>query len=102
MVSIDRATSSRINGKKGGRPKQDSKIRIKLPETNFVILTPTQYDSLAEKYGYEIIMIAGDMPFRLATRSASYSNTEAVVQEDVSEFVPAKAVNPDAVQKTHR
>ena len=46
---------------------------------------------IAEKYGFEMIMIAGDMPFRLATHSESYSNTEAVVQEDVSEFVPAKA-----------
>ena len=46
---------SRNNGKKGGRPKQDSKIRIELPEIEFVILTPQQYHLLLEKYGYELI-----------------------------------------------
>lgn len=40
---------------KGGRPKQDSKIRIELPDIELVILTPTQYGSLLEKYGYDII-----------------------------------------------
>ncbi len=43
------------NGKKGGRPKQDSRIRIKLPETDLVILTPNQYNSLLEKYGYNLL-----------------------------------------------
>ena len=46
---------SRLNGKKGGRPKQDSSIRIELPNIDLVILTPTQYSSLLEKYGYEIL-----------------------------------------------
>lgn len=45
----------RNNGLKGGRPKQDSKIRIELPGIDLVILTPTQYNSLIEKYGYELI-----------------------------------------------
>ena len=43
------------SNKKGGRPKQDSKIRIELPDIDLVILTPTQYNSLVEKYGYEIL-----------------------------------------------
>lgn len=46
---------SRQNGKKGGRPKQDSNIRIELPEIEFVILTPKQYDSLLKRYGYELL-----------------------------------------------
>ena len=46
---------SKLNGKKGGRPKQDSEIRIVLPDINLVILTPSQYGSLLEKYGYELI-----------------------------------------------
>ena len=45
---------SQKNGKKGGRPKQDSKIYIKIPEIQFVILTPKQYNLLIEKYGYEL------------------------------------------------
>jgi len=52
---MDRITSSILNGKKGGRPKQDSNIHIKLPDIELVILTPTQYNSLLEKYGYELI-----------------------------------------------
>ena len=43
------------NGLKGGRPKQDSKIYIKIPEINLVILTPSQYDTLAAKYGHELL-----------------------------------------------
>ena len=46
---------SQCNGKKGGRPKQDSRIRIELPDIDLVILTPTQYGSLIEKYGYELL-----------------------------------------------
>ena len=51
----DRRISSRNNGQKGGRPRQDSSIRIELPDINLVILTPTQYGSLLEKYGYAIL-----------------------------------------------
>lgn len=47
--------ASRNNGKKGGRPSQDSTICIELPEINLVILTQTQYNSLVEKYGYMLI-----------------------------------------------
>ena len=43
------------NGLKGGRPKQDSEIRIELPDIDLVILTPTQYGSLLEKYGYKLL-----------------------------------------------
>ena len=55
MDTIHRQTVNKINGRKGGRPKQDSKIRIELPEIDLVILTPTQYGSLLEKYGYELL-----------------------------------------------
>ena len=51
----NKKTASRDNGKKGGRPLQDSTICIELPEINLVILTQTQYDSLIEKYGYKLI-----------------------------------------------
>ena len=47
--------SSIINGKKGGRPKCDNSVRIELPSVEFVILTPKQYGSLVEKYGYELL-----------------------------------------------
>ena len=55
MIKLERSEVSRINGQKGGRPKQDSKIRIELPEIDLVILTPDQYGSLLEKYGYELL-----------------------------------------------
>ena len=55
MILKDKKIVSQNNGQKGGRPKQDSKIRIELPEIEFVILTPNQYSSLIEKYGYELI-----------------------------------------------
>ena len=45
----------KTNGKKGGRPKQDSDIHKTLPGYELVILTPTQYDSLIEKYGYKLL-----------------------------------------------
>ena len=44
-----------LNGKKGGRPKADFSLRVEIPEINFVILTPKQYNSLIEKYGYKLI-----------------------------------------------
>ena len=44
-----------LNGKKGGRPKADFALRVEIPEINFVILTPKQYNSLIEKYGYSLI-----------------------------------------------
>ncbi len=55
MIAKDRRIVCRQNGKKGGRPKQDSKIRIELPDVDLVILTPTQYGSLLEKYGYDLL-----------------------------------------------
>lgn len=55
MIINDRKIASQLNGQKGGRPKQDSTIRIELPEVDLVILTPTQYGSLLEKYGYELL-----------------------------------------------
>lgn len=43
------------NGKKGGRPKQDSQIYITLPEIEFVNLTSNQYKILVNKYGCEVL-----------------------------------------------
>ncbi len=47
--------------------------------------------ALAEKHGFEMVMIAGDMPVRLATHSDNYSDTEAVVKEDVTDLLPKNA-----------
>ena len=59
-----RQESCKNNGQKGGRPKQDSKINIKLPESDVVILTPAQYGRLKNKYGDDLlhnaIKILGD------------------------------------------
>ena len=55
MTTKDRRLICKLNGQKGGRPKQDSSIRIELPDFDLVILTPTQYRSLLEKYGYELL-----------------------------------------------
>lgn len=54
-MNHSKTTINRINGQKGGRPKQDSSIRIELPNIDLVILTPIQYSSLLEKYGYELL-----------------------------------------------
>jgi hypothetical protein len=43
------------NGSKGGRPKQDSKVYIKIPDINFVNITPKQYETLIKKYGNKIV-----------------------------------------------
>lgn len=51
----DRRLICKLNGQKGGRPKQDSTIRIELPDIDLVILTPNQYGSLLEKYGYSLL-----------------------------------------------
>ncbi len=46
-------TVSAENGKKGGRPKYYTKTVI--PGISLVILTPNQYNSLLEKYGYDLL-----------------------------------------------
>ena len=43
------------NGRKGGRPRQDSGIYLKIPGINLVILTPKQYDMLIDRYGYHLL-----------------------------------------------
>ena len=43
---------------------------------------------IAKKYNYEMVIFSGDMPFRLATLNDNYSDTQAQVQVDVSDFVP--------------
>ena len=55
IIKNDRRLVCRQNGLKGGRPKQDSTIRIELPDIDLVILTPSQYGSLLEKYGYDLL-----------------------------------------------
>ncbi len=45
---------SKKNGRKGGRPVYDNNIRINLPDFELVILTPEQYGTLLEKYGYKL------------------------------------------------
>ncbi|MBQ3557758.1 MAG: family 20 glycosylhydrolase [Oscillospiraceae bacterium] len=47
--------------------------------------------AITDKYGYQTMLVSGDMPFRLATHSSSYSDTTAVVQEDVSGLMPQNA-----------
>ena len=46
--------TSKKNGKKGGRPKA-SRIKFEIPNIELVILTPSQYLSLVEKYGFELL-----------------------------------------------
>jgi len=43
------------NGKKGGRPRQDSQIYINIPKIKWVNLTSNQYKSLIKRYGGEIV-----------------------------------------------
>ena len=47
--------ASVLNGKKGGRPVYDKNVKVEIPSVNFVILTPKQYETLLEKYGYKIL-----------------------------------------------
>lgn len=42
---------NKINGQKGGRPKQDKEIYIEIPEIKLVNLTSNQYKILKDKYG---------------------------------------------------
>lgn len=55
MEINNKKLACKMNGQKGGRPRQDSTIRIQLPDIDLVILTPTQYGSLLEKYGYDLL-----------------------------------------------
>ena len=50
--------TTNIKRSKGGRPKQDSKIRIFIPGITQVIITPKQYDILIAKYDLELISFA--------------------------------------------
>ena len=55
MIIKDRKLIAKYNGKKGGRPKVVSDIRIELPSIELVNLTQEQYLILLEKYGYELL-----------------------------------------------
>ena len=46
------------NGLKGGRPKQDSEIYIKIPEIKLVNLTSNQYEKLVKKFGDAVLKTA--------------------------------------------
>ena len=56
-----RKYSSIRNGRKGGRPKANNQKNFKLPNITFVILTQSQYETLLERYGYNIITKALDI-----------------------------------------
>ena len=50
-----RRYSSQRNGRKGGRPKGEEKKKFRLPNITLVILTQSQYETLLDKYGYNLI-----------------------------------------------
>lgn len=58
MTFVSKNSFHKTNGQKGGRPKQDSKNIIELPDIKWVILTPQQHESLLKKYGYELLQTA--------------------------------------------
>ena len=55
MKVMNKKHINKTNGQKGGRPKQDPKIYIELPNIDLVILTPAQYELLLDRYGYEVL-----------------------------------------------
>lgn len=55
---MNRSYSSKLNGKKGGRPIGNIDAKIDLPDIELIILTPTQYGTLLEKYGYSLVNVA--------------------------------------------
>ena len=55
MTFYSKNSYFKFNGRKGGRPKQDSSIHITLPDINLVMLTSEQYNLLLEKYGVSIL-----------------------------------------------
>ena len=50
-----RRYSSIRNGKRGGRPKGISDIKLEIPDIELVILTRIQYDTLLHKYGLNLL-----------------------------------------------
>ena len=50
--------TSRANGLKGGRPFYNSDEKIEIPDIEIVILTPAQYGTLVERYGYGLFIKA--------------------------------------------
>ena len=53
-----RKLASKRNGKLGGRPKSITDAIFVIPDIKFVVITPTQYNSLLEKYGYDLLNTA--------------------------------------------
>ena len=52
---MNRRYSSKLNGRKGGRPAGNHQLQADLPDFNLVILTSVQYTALVEKYGYSLL-----------------------------------------------
>ena len=71
---MERKDICKLNGQKGGRPKQDSKIRIELPDIDLVVLTPDQYGTLLEKYGYELLRRALEILDNWLKSGSKYAN----------------------------
>ncbi|MBE6957406.1 MAG: hypothetical protein E7450_08185 [Ruminococcaceae bacterium] len=46
---------------------------------------------ITDKYGYEMMLIAGDMPVRLATGNDNYTDVNNAVKADVSDLMPTNA-----------
>ena len=55
MTRTKKRVSCKSNGRKGGRPKQDSNMHMQLPDIQLVVLTPEQYVLLLKKYGCHIL-----------------------------------------------
>lgn len=55
---MNRRYSSKVNGKKGGRPTYEKVKNMTFKDVELIILTPNQYGTLLEKYGYKLLMQA--------------------------------------------
>ena len=77
MKPKQRKLISKYNGRKGGRPLQDSKIRIELPGIELVILTPDQYGHLVNKYGIQLLSKALTLLDNQLKKSGRFSDRYA-------------------------
>ena len=74
MTFIGKKNFYKLNGQKGGRPKQDSNIHITLPDVNLVELTSEQYFNLLDKYGNELLQTAIKIFDEWLTRGGASAN----------------------------
>ena len=93
MIIHNRQLISKYNGKKGGRPKSTPFDRIELPDINLVILTPNQYGSLVEKYGYEFIKKALSILENNCMQSTSSASGYSTGSTLVSAFAALVMIN---------